>query len=103
MTFLLEQGLEIEIGFVTLEEASLLLSIEAEAPALHMSERVQSFDRVADCTGRRGSRGGKSQGPRQRSGAGSLDDVQAHILTVSSRHSLSLVSWTVLSDFMWTR
>ena len=38
MTFLLEQGLEIEIGFVTVEKASLLLSIEEKAPALHVSE-----------------------------------------------------------------
>ena len=36
-----------------------------------------------------GAVGGKSRRPRQRSGAGRLDVVQAHMLTESSRHSLS--------------
>ena len=39
MAFLLEQGLEFKVVFVTLEEASFLLPIKAKAPALHVSER----------------------------------------------------------------
>ena len=45
MTFLLEQGLEIEIGFVALEEASLLLSVGAKTPALKVSESIQALER----------------------------------------------------------
>ena len=67
MTLLLGQGLEIELGFVTLEKASLLLLIRSKASALDVSERAQVLQRVAgQNSSRRGSRGGKSREPRQR-------------------------------------
>ena len=87
MTFLLEQGLAIELGSVTLEKASLLLLIGAKASALDVSERAQALERVAGRnTDRRGSRGGKSREPRQRFRAESLYVVDVHILMFSSRH-----------------
>ena len=88
MTFLLEQGLEIELGFVKLEKAPLLLLIGAKASALDVSERAQALERVAGRhTDRRGSRGSKSWDPRQRIRAESLDAVEVHIIMFSSRHS----------------
>ena len=58
----------------------------SEDPALEVSERVQVLERAAGRNfGRRGSRGEKSQGPRQHFGAGSLEIVQSHILISSSR------------------
>ena len=39
---LLEQGLKVEIGFLTLEEASLLLSNLERRPALGVSERYRT-------------------------------------------------------------
>ena len=103
MTCLLEQGLEIEIGFVTLEEAPLLLSIEAEAPTLHVSERLQSLDGVADCTGRHGSRGGQIPGT-----ATALWSRKFGCRTSTHSHGFKpslviLVSWTVFSDYLWTQ
>ena len=45
MTFLLEQGLEIELGFVTLKNGSFLLLIGAKASALDVGERAQAVER----------------------------------------------------------
>ena len=87
MTFLLEQGLEIELGSVTPEKASLLLLIGAKASALAVNERAQALERVAGRnTDRRGSRESKPREPRQRFRAESLDVVEVHILMFSSRH-----------------
>ena len=98
MTFLLKQGLEIELVFVTLERASLLLLIGAKASAWDVSERAQALEKVAGRnTDRRGSRGGKSREPRQRFGAatGCRRSTHSHVFEPP------FVSRTVCSNFMW--
>ena len=89
MTFLLEQDLEIVVGFVTRETASLLMSAGAKAPALDVIEREYKFGRklqvetlivVGVVEANPGNRGNVL-------GQRSLDVAEVHTLMFSSRLS----------------
>ena len=89
MTFLLKQSLEIEIGFVALEEASLLLLVGAKTPALEVSGRIQVLERFE--VKALVVVGAVEASPATRDNAleqelGNV--VQVFILTFPSRHSL---------------